>query len=88
MFPPGSEFWTPLNSEQPALISLDSQIKLTPVHLHRKHIAEFEYCERRYFRGFMKLGNFACIKICVLGIIGSLGYHKCNFQGVHNFADI
>ena len=24
------------------------------------------------FRGFMKIGNFACIKICVLCIIGSL----------------
>ena len=25
------------------------------------------------FRGFMKMGNFACIKIRVLCIIGSLG---------------
>ena len=40
------------------------------------------------FRGFMKLGNFACIKICVLCIIGSIGYYKSNFRGVHIFADI
>ena len=41
-------------------------------------IARYEYCERRYFacinfRVFMKIGNFACIKICVLCIISSLG---------------
>ena len=42
----------------------------------------------RYFRGFMKMGNFACIKICVLSIFGSLGYDKSNFRGVHIFADI
>ena len=47
----------------------------------------YSYCERRYFacihfRGFMKLGNFACNKICVLCIIGSIGYYKSNFH--HN----
>ena len=42
-----------------------------------------------HFRGFMKMGNIACIKIRVLGlcIIGSLGYYKGNFRGVHIFAD-
>ena len=39
-------------------------------------------------RGFMKMGNLTCIKICVLSIIGSLGYYKSNFRGVHIFADI
>ena len=38
--------------------------------------------------GFMKMGNFACIKIRVLCEIGSLGYYKSNFRGVHIFADI
>ena len=37
---------------------------------------------------FMKMGNFACIKIHVLSIIDSFGYYKSNFQGVHIFADI
>ena len=41
-----------------------------------------------YFRGFMNIDNFACINICVLCIIGSLGYYKCYFRGVHIFADI
>ena len=27
------------------------------------------------FRGFMKMGNFACINISILSNIGSLGYH-------------
>ena len=40
------------------------------------------------FRVFMKIGNFACIKIRVLCIIGSLGKYKSNFRGVHIFADI
>ena len=40
------------------------------------------------FRGFMKLGNFACIKIRVLCKIGCIGYYKSNFRGVHIFADI
>ena len=39
-------------------------------------------------RGFMKMGNFACINIRVLCVIGSLGYHKHNFRGVHIFVDI
>ena len=39
-------------------------------------------------RGFVKMGNFACIKIHVLNIIGSLGFHKSNFRGVHIFADV
>ena len=29
--------------------------------------------------GFMKMGNSACIKICILCIIGSLGYCKSKF---------
>ena len=40
------------------------------------------------FRGFMKMGNFACIKISVLSVIGSLGYYETYFRGVHMFADI
>ena len=39
-------------------------------------------------RVFMKMGNFACIKICVLCMIGLLGYFKCNFRGVDIFAAI
>ena len=31
------------------------------------------------------MGNLACIKIRLLSIIGSLGYYKSNFQGVHIF---
>ena len=49
----------------------------------------------RDVRGFMKMGNLACIKILVsgikilvLGIIGYLGFYKSNFQGVYIFADI
>ena len=34
------------------------------------------------------MGYFACIKIRVLCVIGSLGYYKSNFQGVHFFVDI
>ena len=40
------------------------------------------------FRGFMKICHYACIKIRVLCVIGSLGYYKSNFRGVHIFADI
>ena len=40
------------------------------------------------FLGFIKMGNFVCIKIRVISIIGSLGYYKSNFRGVHIFADI
>ena len=28
------------------------------------------------FRGFMKMGNFACINVSVLSMIGSLGFYK------------
>ena len=31
------------------------------------------------FHGFMKMGNFACIKIRVLSIVGSLDYYKSYF---------
>ena len=41
-----------------------------------------------HFLGFMEVGNFACIKIRVLSIIGPLGYYKSDFRGEHNFADI
>ena len=34
------------------------------------------------------MGNFACIKIHVLRMIGSLGYYKSNFRGVHIFANV
>ena len=33
-----------------------------------------------HFRGFMKMGNFACIKIHVLCITGSLGKIKVIFE--------
>ena len=41
-----------------------------------------------HFRRFMKMGNFACIKIYVLSIIGYFCYNKSNFPGVHISADI
>ena len=41
-----------------------------------------------HFRGFPEIGIFAWIKICVLRIFGSVGYHKTNFHGVHIFADL
>ena len=36
-----------------------------------------------HFRGFTKIGFLACIKIRVLSINGSLGYHLSNVHGVH-----
>ena len=42
----------------------------------------------RNFHGFMKMGNFACITIYVLCVIGSLGYYERSFRGVHIFEDI
>ena len=41
-----------------------------------------------HFRGFMKMGNFACIKIRVLSTNDSLGYNDSNFHSVYIFADI
>ena len=46
------------------------------------------YCERRYFHGFMKMGNSAWINTRVLSITGSIGYYKSNFQSVFIFTDI
>ena len=40
------------------------------------------------FRGFAKMGNFACIKISVLSATGSIGYSKSNFRGAHIFVHI
>ena len=40
------------------------------------------------FRGFMKMGNFTYIKICVLSMTSSLGYYKSNFRWVHIIVDI
>ena len=40
------------------------------------------------FRGFIKMGNFMCIKIHVFSITSSLCYYKCNFHDVHIFTDI
>ena len=37
------------------------------------------------FRGFMKMGNFPWIKICVLSTTGSLGFYDSNFHSVYNF---
>ena len=34
------------------------------------------------------MGYFACIKIRILNIVGSLGYNKRNFRGEHIFTDI
>ena len=46
-------------------------------HLYSMFHMILRYCERRYFRinfhGFMKMGNFARIKIRVIYLIGSLG---------------
>ena len=52
-----------------------------------------QYCEHRYFHVYKfsriyEMGNFACIKIHVLSINGSLGFDKSNFRGVHIFTDI
>ena len=46
------------------------------------------YYEHRYFREIMKMDNFACIKIHVLSITGTLWYYKNNFLGVHIFTNI
>ena len=35
------------------------------------------------FRGFMKMGNFACIKIRVFSTNDSLGYNDSNFHSVY-----
>ena len=40
------------------------------------------------FREFMKTVHFACIKICVLSITGSLCCHKSNFHCVYIIAHI
>ena len=40
------------------------------------------------FRGFMKMVNFACIKIRVSSITGALGYYRSNFRCVHISVDI
>ena len=40
------------------------------------------------FLGFLKMGNFTCIKIRGLNIIGTIVYFKSNFRDVHIFADI
>ena len=37
------------------------------------------------FRGFMKIDNFARIKICALSITGSIGYYKINFHSSRIF---
>ena len=39
------------------------------------------------FRGIMKMGNFARIKIRILSITGSIGYHKSYFRSIYIFAD-
>ena len=41
-----------------------------------------------HFRRFMKMVNFACIKIRVSSITGSLGYYRSNFRCVNISADI
>ena len=33
------------------------------------------------------MGNFVCIKIGVLSIVGDLGYYETNFRGVHIFRE-
>ena len=40
------------------------------------------------FRGSLKIGNFACIKIRVFSTSGSLAHYECNFHHVHIFAHI
>ena len=39
------------------------------------------------FHGFMKMGNFACIKIRVFSTNDTLGYIDSNFHSVYIFAD-
>ena len=39
-------------------------------------------------RGFVKMGNFAWIKIRVFSTNDSLGYYDSNFHSVYIFADI
>ena len=41
-----------------------------------------------HFRGIMKMGNFACIKIRGFSTNDSLGYNDSHFHSVHIFADI
>ena len=41
-----------------------------------------------HFRGSMKMGNFACIKIRVFSTNDSLGYNNSNFHSVYIFAVI
>ena len=60
------------------------QISKTLVVLATVNVAIFACI---HFRRSMKMGNFACTKIPVLSIIGSLGYYEGNFRGVHIFAD-
>ena len=53
--------------------------------LHTVNIDIFAYIN---FRGFMKIGNFAWIKIHVFSTNDSLGYNDSNFHSVYIFADI
>ena len=39
------------------------------------------------FHRFMKMGNFACIKIPVFDANDSLGYNDSNFHSVYIFVD-
>ena len=41
-----------------------------------------------HFRGFMKMGNFAWIKIRSLRKTPSIGYHKRKFRSVYIFSRI
>ena len=36
-----------------------------------------------HFRGFKKMGNFACVKIRVFSTNNSLGYNDSNFQCIY-----
>ena len=50
------------------------------VNYHKHKVVKVDIFACVNFRGFMKMGNFACIKNRVLCIIvGSLGYFKNNF---------
>ena len=60
------------------LVSPTNSIKVLQI-LHTVNVDIFACIN---FRGFMKMGNFACIKIRVFSTNGSLGFNDSNFQGV------
>ena len=54
--------------------------------MHEVYTVKIDIFECVYFREFMKMGNFAYIRIYILSIIGFFAY--CYFQVVHIFTGI